>query len=317
MTKGPAFFAYDNGVPKNRLGLDDAEALLSIERDLTFTRMLEIRNGTAPSATRSGRFDLDHLRAIHQHIFQDIYEWAGTTRNQPMQIEGQPVQAAPLIHKDDGRTPVPFVPSTQVDRSMSATFLQLQQQDHLRGLPRSEFADRAALTFSEINRAHPFMEGNGRTQREFMLQLAEGAGHSLNFDVVSAERMSIVSLEARMGDVSGMQRLFQEISDPQRVAALDRAQGFLDQEQVNWQEMYMATATPGREYSGPVALSSPELVVMRSGGDVIVAQTRDVALEEGPPSGTVHFTATGYGPSSQDAEGQGRTRQIDLDHLDL
>lgn len=313
MTRGPAFFSYDNGVPKNRLGLDDAEALSFIERDTTFTRMLEIRNGTAPEATRSGRFDLDHLRAIHQHIFQDIYEWAGTTRNQPMQIEGQQVQAAPLIHKDDGRTPVPFVPSNQVDRSLKATFLQLQQQDHLRGLPRAEFADRAALAFSEINNAHPFMEGNGRTQREFMLQLAGQAGHPLNFDVVSAERMSIVSLEARMGDLSGMQRLFQEISDSQRVAALDKAQGFLDQERVNWQEMYIATATPGREYSGPVALSSPEVVVMRSGGDVIVAQTRDVALEEGPPSGTVHFTATDYGPPDQDGEGQGRIRQIDLD----
>lgn len=313
MTKGPAFFFYDNGVPKNRLGLDDAEALSLIERDLTVTRMLEIRNGTAPDTTRSGRFDLDHLRAIHQHIFQDIYEWAGTTRNQPMQIEGQQVRAAPLIHKDDGLTPVPFVPSNQVDRSLKATLLQLQQQDHLRGLPRSEFADRAARTFSEINNAHPFMDGNGRTQREFMLQLAEQAGHPLNFDVVSAQRMSIVSLEARMGDVSGMQRLFQEISDPQRVAALDKAQGFLDQERVNWQEMYIATATPGREYSGQVALSSPEVVVMRSEGDVIVAQTRDLDLEGGPPSGTVHFTATEYGPPAQDAEGQGRTRQIDLD----
>lgn len=312
MTKGPEFFYYDDGVPKNRLGLDDAEALSLIERDTTFTRMLEIRNGTAPEATRSGRFDLDHLRAIHQYTFQDIYEWAGTTRNQPMQIEGQQVRVAPLIHKDDGLTPVPFVPSNQVDRSLNATFLQLQQQDHLRGLPRSEFADRAARTFSEINHAHPFMEGNGRTQREFMLQLAARAGHPLNFDVVSAERMSIVSLEARMGDVSGMGRLFQEISDPQRVAALDKAQGFLDQERVNWQKMYIATATPGREYGGQVALSSPEVVVLRSNGDVIVAQTRDVALEGGP-SGTVHFTATEYASSSQDAEGQGRTRQIDLD----
>ncbi len=28
----------------------------------------------------SGKFDLKHLRAIHKHLFQDTYEWAGQTR---------------------------------------------------------------------------------------------------------------------------------------------------------------------------------------------------------------------------------------------
>jgi len=27
-----------------------------------------------------GDFDLAHLRAIHRHLFQDIYEWAGELR---------------------------------------------------------------------------------------------------------------------------------------------------------------------------------------------------------------------------------------------
>jgi hypothetical protein len=52
MTRGPEFFSYDNGVAKNRLGLDDAEALSLIEQDLTFTRTLEVKNGTAPEDTR-------------------------------------------------------------------------------------------------------------------------------------------------------------------------------------------------------------------------------------------------------------------------
>ena len=313
MSQGPAFFSYDNGTAKNRLGIDDAEALSLIERDLTHTRTLEIADGSAPLATRSGRFDLDHLRAIHRHLFQDIYEWAGTTRNHDLLIEGQRTRVAPIIHKDDGRARVPFVPSTLVDRSLNRTLAQLQQQQFLRELPRAEFADRAAQTFAEINNAHPFMEGNGRTQREFMVQLAAQAGHPLNFDVVSAERMSVVSLEARQGDLAGMQRLFREISDPGRVAALEKAIGFLEKENVPWQEMYIATATPGQQYSAVVALSSPEVTVMRAGGDVIVAQTNDVQADGNAKRGQVQFTAGDYALPEQDGGGSARTRQIDLE----
>ena len=125
-------------------------------------------------------------------------------------IEGQMVRPPVLIYKDDDRARVPFVPSPQVDRSLNRTFAQLEQQDFLRELPRAEFADNAAQTFAEINNAHPFMEGNGRTQREFMVQLAAQAGHPLTFDVVSAERMSVVSLEARQGHMAGMRRLFRK-----------------------------------------------------------------------------------------------------------
>jgi len=31
----------------------------------------------------SGRFDYDHMKAIHRHIFQDAYEWAGEERVGP------------------------------------------------------------------------------------------------------------------------------------------------------------------------------------------------------------------------------------------
>lgn len=49
-----------------------------------------------------------------------------------MTIEGQQVRAAPLIYKDDGRVPVPFVPSQQVDRSLNRTLDQLREQNLLR-----------------------------------------------------------------------------------------------------------------------------------------------------------------------------------------
>ena len=42
-----------------------------------------------------------------------------------------------------------------------------------------EFASRAAETINDINAVHPFIEGNGRTSREFLKDLAEQAGHPI------------------------------------------------------------------------------------------------------------------------------------------
>ncbi|WP_259177873.1 Fic family protein [Mycetocola sp. BIGb0189] len=33
----------------------------------------------------SGRFDYAHMKAIHRHLFQDVYEWAGRERTAPTQ----------------------------------------------------------------------------------------------------------------------------------------------------------------------------------------------------------------------------------------
>jgi cell filamentation protein len=54
---------------------------------------------------------------------------------------------------------------------------------------------------AEINKLHPFREGNGRTQRLFVESLARHAGHEMCFDAVSRERMVRASIEANSGKV--------------------------------------------------------------------------------------------------------------------
>lgn len=305
MTRAELFY-YPNGTPRNHLGLDDAEVLGLIERDFTFARLEEIRNGEAPEAA-PGTFDLAHLKAIHRHMFQDIYEWAGVTRAEPMVIEGQNFEAAPLLFKGQ-ESEVPFVPTPQVTGVLNQTFDGLRETNFLQGLSREEFADRAAQVFSEINAAHAFMEGNGRTQREFMLQLAEQAGHPLNFDVVSGYRMGVVSEEARLGDLTGMQRMFQEISDPARVALLERAQTELVQRGFRYDESYTMSAIAGQHYSGVKALHNPDTLVVREDRQfVLVAQSGDVP----PQAIQVSFTASPYPQPGMQAQ-QGPLKNLDL-----
>lgn len=59
-------------VLQNKAGLKDADRLDRFERRAVIQR---IREGVP-----EGDFDLAHLRAIHRHLFQDVYDWAGELR---------------------------------------------------------------------------------------------------------------------------------------------------------------------------------------------------------------------------------------------
>ena len=72
------------------------------------------------------------------------------------------------------------------------------------GLDADEFSKRAGHYLGEINVLHPFREGNGRTQREFIGQLAQQAGHRIDWSGVSQASMTQASIEAYNGDSSGM-----------------------------------------------------------------------------------------------------------------
>ncbi len=59
-------------VLKNKFNIKSAAKLDFAERKLVSQR-------TSQGVPR-GDFDLDHLKAIHRHLFQDIYDWAGEVR---------------------------------------------------------------------------------------------------------------------------------------------------------------------------------------------------------------------------------------------
>lgn len=286
-------FAYANGTPRNRPGLQDPEQLAQIERDLSYLRIVDIADGEAPPAVY-GQFDLPHLQAVHHFIFQDVYEWAGRTRDETVEIEGRPYRAHPLIYKDDGLTRQPFIPAPQLRRRINRTLNDLNTQHHLQHLNRQNFADSAALVFAEINAAHPFLEGNGRAQREFLRQLAAQAGHPMHFDVVSQERMSVLSVQARLGDPAGMQQLFRELVDPARTGLLALAERYLEREFIDWNTKLISTTVAGQRYIGQIAVSSPRLVVLKSGTEILVAQRRDLPDTPVIPGSVVEFMATPF-----------------------
>ena len=139
----------DSDVLVNKLDIRDPNKLQIFERKLTMLRLLELIDKPI-----EGKFDLKHLQAIHAYIFQDVYDWAGKIRTVD-------------IAKGNTFCNVRFI-SSQAD----AIFSKLKEEYYLAGLEEYMFTKRLAYYFSEINALHPFREGNGRSQREFIRSLA-------------------------------------------------------------------------------------------------------------------------------------------------
>jgi cell filamentation protein len=144
-------------VLKNRLDLRTQSELDAFEAMITMQR--------ADEPLPAGRLDYAHYRAIHRHLFQDVFDWAGEIRTV-------------RIGKQDSM----FCYPENIDREMNGLFGQLQAEDHFRGLDANGFASKAAHFLAELNAIHPFREGNGRTQNVFLLLLADRAGHPLDFE---------------------------------------------------------------------------------------------------------------------------------------
>lgn len=110
-----------------------------------------------------GRLSYRHYRAVHRHLFKDVYVWAGRIRT--------------VRISKDGST---FCYPENIEREMRRIFGELQDDNNLRDLTPEEFAKKAAHFLAELNAIHPFREGNGRTLNVFFMLLASQAGHPLD-----------------------------------------------------------------------------------------------------------------------------------------
>jgi cell filamentation protein len=140
---------------RNRLGITDDKTLMEAERRLTLARGAEAARLTFPATA-------DGYRALHRHLFQDLYDWAGQDRTVNIAKGGSSFAHVPYIA-----------------RELDKRFADTRAGDALKGLARDEFFDRLGNHINEINAIHPFREGNGRTMRHHAAQLARDAGHPI------------------------------------------------------------------------------------------------------------------------------------------
>ncbi len=111
-----------------------------------------------------GEFDLEHLKAIHYYLFQDISSKAGEVREHPLSKGGWGFAD---VHT------MAYIFEAELPKQLKK--LESSQQDF------EQFIDAMVVAHSLVDEAHPFVEGNGRSSRVFFSLLAKKYGYELGF----------------------------------------------------------------------------------------------------------------------------------------
>lgn len=120
---------------KNRPGLSDPAELARFEERISKAKALELFESGLLDSFAVGAFE--GLAQIHKHLFGEIYDFAGTVRDVN-------------IAKGNFR----FAPVMYLKAALA----------HVEKMPQSNF-EEIIEKYVEMNVAHPFREGNGRSTR--------------------------------------------------------------------------------------------------------------------------------------------------------
>jgi cell filamentation protein len=163
-------------VLKNKADLKVQDELDQFEQLMFLTRSEE--------PLPDGNLDYEHYKAIHQHFFQDIYDWAG----EPREVR-------------TGKGGNWFCYPEYIDAEMRKVFSQLAAEDYLSSIEElSVFAERASHFIAEINAVHPFREGNGRCQLTFLSILMDLSGFEMDEDRLDPDAFMDAMIASFLGN---------------------------------------------------------------------------------------------------------------------
>jgi len=137
------------GILRNLVDITDHDVLFFVESAAVAKRLQELYEN--PIEIKG----IESLFAIHRHLFQDIYSWAGEKRI----VE---------IRKDNKQ----FFPTTYFENAYRFIDTLILNYKKTQTNNKQKLAEQLAEILDNLNYLHPFRKGNGRTQREFLRILA-------------------------------------------------------------------------------------------------------------------------------------------------
>ncbi|WP_350279621.1 Fic family protein [Kribbella sp. HUAS MG21] len=172
MTEPDPYLWEPGGCLRNKLGARHPVELAFTEYPLRAVRQGEIDRGEVDIPRT---YDKAHLQAIHRHLLQDVYDWAGEYRTVGISKAGND-----------------FVPPEYLDKWTAKVSAKVQDKDWST-MSRAEFVQSIAEVYSYQNLTHPFREGNGATGKVFLHHVAEMSPYRLDFDRVEREEWNAAS----------------------------------------------------------------------------------------------------------------------------
>ena len=143
---------------ENKLGLTDSAELAREEERISKKKAVWLFESGTLDALPAGSFET--LKIIHEYLFEDLYEFAGKIRT--VHLAKGNFRFAPLMYLEAALT--------NIDKMPQSTF------------------DEIVEKYVEMNIAHPFREGNGRSTRIWLdLMLKKGIGQVVDWSKVDKE----------------------------------------------------------------------------------------------------------------------------------
>ena len=143
---------------ENKLGITDSALLAREEEKLSKKKAVQLFESGLLDTLPAGTFAA--LQEIHRYLFEDIYDFAGRLRT--VNLAKGSFRFAPLMYLEAALE--------NIDRMPQATY------------------DEIIEKYVEMNIAHPFREGNGRSTRIWLDQmLKKGIGQVVDWSRVDKE----------------------------------------------------------------------------------------------------------------------------------
>ena len=143
---------------ENKLGITDSAELARIEEKISKQKAVEMFESGYLESLEAGTFE--SLAKIHKYLFDEIYDFAGEVRK--VNISKGNFRFAPLMY-------------------LGAALQSIDK------MPQSTF-DEIIEKYVEMNVAHPFREGNGRSTRIWLdLMLKKEIGYVVDWSKVDKE----------------------------------------------------------------------------------------------------------------------------------
>ena len=159
-------------VLENKLGIKSSVELANAEEKISKKKALQLFELGLLDKMQAGTFD--SLSAIHKYLFDEIYDFAGQIRN--VNIAKGNFRFAPLMY-------------------LNAAIENIEK------MPQSNF-DEIIAKYIEMNIAHPFREGNGRSTRILLdLILKTGLGKVVDWSKVDKEDYLLAMERSPIKDV--------------------------------------------------------------------------------------------------------------------
>lgn len=169
---------------ENKLGIKDSSELARIEEKITKTKAKELFENGLLNTLSAGKFE--SLAKIHKFLFGEIYNFAGEVRN--VNLAKGNFRFAPLMYLE-------------------------QALAHIDEMPQSNF-DEIVEKYVEMNIAHPFREGNGRSTRIWLdLMLKKEIGKVVDWSEVDKEDYLLAMERSPIKDIEIKHLLKQALTD--------------------------------------------------------------------------------------------------------